>query len=92
MIYVDPDTDAGTVVRITRAPKGTKPEWDDFYDDITEGWIKFLQRKVHATKPIRHQSIPNGHKVVGSWCSPPTDCPSMPTPSLRSAGMCGGTR
>ena len=38
------DTSAGTVVRITRAPKGTKPEWDDFYDDITEGWIAFLQQ------------------------------------------------
>ncbi|MBJ8344135.1 SRPBCC domain-containing protein [Antrihabitans sp. YC2-6] len=35
-------SDAGTVVRITRAPKGTTPEWDDWYDDITEGWTSFL--------------------------------------------------
>ena len=38
------DTSAGTVVRITRPPKGTNPEWDDFYDDITEGWTTFLEQ------------------------------------------------
>jgi hypothetical protein len=38
------DTSAGTVVRITRPAKGIKPEWDEFYDDITEGWIAFLEQ------------------------------------------------
>ncbi|MDF5756490.1 SRPBCC domain-containing protein [Spongiactinospora sp. TRM90649] len=34
--------EGGTLVRITRAPRGTHPEWDAYYDDITEGWTAFL--------------------------------------------------
>jgi hypothetical protein len=34
----------GTVVRLTRAPIGTFPEWDAYYDDITEGWYTFLHQ------------------------------------------------
>lgn len=33
-----------TVLRITRAPLGANPEWDDFYDDITEGWRSFAEQ------------------------------------------------
>ncbi|SDC78218.1 SRPBCC family protein [Rhodococcus tukisamuensis] len=36
--------DGTTTVRITRAPKGGNPEWDDWYEDITEGWATFLQQ------------------------------------------------
>lgn len=32
-----------TIVRITRAPRGTNPDHDDYYEDITEGWTTFLQ-------------------------------------------------
>lgn len=35
--------DGGTVVRITRAPLGSNPEWDAYYDDINEGWTMFLR-------------------------------------------------
>jgi hypothetical protein len=35
--------DGGTVVRITRAPIGSNPEWDAYYDDINEGWTTFLR-------------------------------------------------
>lgn len=38
----------GTRVVLTRAPKGTSPEWDDYYDDITEGWITFLHQLKFA--------------------------------------------
>ncbi|TQF74095.1 SRPBCC domain-containing protein [Rhodococcus spelaei] len=34
----------GAVVRIVRAAKGSNPEWDDWYDDVTEGWTSFLQQ------------------------------------------------
>jgi hypothetical protein len=34
----------GTLVRITRAPLGDNPEWDAYYDEITEGWATFLQQ------------------------------------------------
>jgi hypothetical protein len=33
-----------TLVRMVRAPRGTNPEWDDFYDDISEGWTTFLHQ------------------------------------------------
>lgn len=34
--------DGGVRVRITRAPRGADPDWDAYYDDITEGWRTFL--------------------------------------------------
>jgi hypothetical protein len=39
-------TDLGdrTRVRLTRAPRGSNPEWAAYYDDITEGWITFVQQ------------------------------------------------
>ncbi|ANZ39529.1 hypothetical protein BBK82_29260 [Lentzea guizhouensis] len=40
--------DGGTRVVCTRAPKGTTPEWDEYYDDITEGWITFLHQLKFA--------------------------------------------
>lgn len=33
-----------TVVRLTRAPHGDDPEWDAYYDDVTEGWKVFLEQ------------------------------------------------
>lgn len=35
---------SGTQVRITRAAIGGDPEWDQYYDDITEGWTSFLHQ------------------------------------------------
>ncbi|MFE3292174.1 SRPBCC domain-containing protein [Rhodococcus sp. NPDC059234] len=40
---VVPDSE-GTVVRIVRSAKGSNPEWDDWYEDVTEGWTTFLQQ------------------------------------------------
>jgi hypothetical protein len=40
----------GTIVRITRAPYGNDPEWDVYYDDITEGWWTFLQQLRFAVE------------------------------------------
>lgn len=42
-----PDT---TIVRITQAPKGSDPDWVDYYDDITEGWWTFLQQLRFAVE------------------------------------------
>lgn len=33
-----------THVRLTRAPRGSNPEWEAYYDDITEGWTTFLHQ------------------------------------------------
>ena len=40
----------GTLVRITRAPHGSDPEWDDYYEDINEGWWTFLQQLRFAVE------------------------------------------
>ncbi|WBQ03732.1 SRPBCC family protein [Kribbella sp. CA-293567] len=36
--------EGGSKVTLTRAPHGDDPEWDAYYDDITEGWITFVQQ------------------------------------------------
>ncbi len=33
-----------TLVRITRAPRGTDPKWDAWYEDITTGWTAFIHQ------------------------------------------------
>ncbi|GAA3445659.1 SRPBCC family protein [Planomonospora venezuelensis] len=33
-----------TRLRLTRAPRGGDPEWDAYYDDISEGWITFVHQ------------------------------------------------
>jgi hypothetical protein len=47
-----------TVVRITRGPRGTDPDWDAMYDDITQGWVSFLAQlrfvvEAHDDAPRR---------------------------------------
>jgi uncharacterized protein YndB with AHSA1/START domain len=37
-----------TVVTLTRAPHGSDPEWEAYYDDITEGWTTFLHQLKFA--------------------------------------------
>lgn len=36
--------EGGTRIRLTRAPHGADPNWEQYYDDITEGWITFLHQ------------------------------------------------
>ncbi len=36
--------DGGTLLRMLRAPKGTNPEWDAYYEDVNEGWTTFMQQ------------------------------------------------
>jgi hypothetical protein len=33
-----------TLLRLVRAPKGSNPDWDAYYDDINEGWTTFLHQ------------------------------------------------
>ena len=33
-----------TLVRMVRAPRGTNPEWDAYYEDVNEGWTTFPQQ------------------------------------------------
>jgi len=43
VFQVEPDG-AGAKVTLTRAPLGANPDWDAYYDDITEGWTTFLHQ------------------------------------------------
>lgn len=43
-------SDTSTIVRITQAPRGSDPDWVDYYDDITEGWWTFLQQLRFAVE------------------------------------------
>ncbi|MDX8035461.1 SRPBCC domain-containing protein [Lentzea sp. BCCO 10_0856] len=52
----------GTRVVLTRAPKGTSPEWDDYYDDITEGWITFMHQLKFA-----HEFHPGAARRTVFW-------------------------
>ncbi|SDF33835.1 hypothetical protein SAMN05216553_101155 [Lentzea fradiae] len=54
----------GTRVVLTRAPKGASPEWDDYYDEITEGWITFLHQLKFA-----HEHHPGQQRRTLFWPS-----------------------
>ncbi|ADB30841.1 hypothetical protein Kfla_1746 [Kribbella flavida DSM 17836] len=48
--FVVEPADGGTRVTLTRAAFGEDPEWDAYYDDVTEGWITFLQQLRFAVE------------------------------------------
>ena len=68
VIRLEPDGD-GTRVTLTRAPRGVNPEWDAYYDDITEGWTTFLNQLRFAVE--RKPGVPrrtvflNSHNKSG---------------------------
>lgn len=49
------DVDGGTLVRLTRAPKGNNPQWDEYYEDINEGWTTFVNQLRFALEHHRHE-------------------------------------
>jgi uncharacterized protein YndB with AHSA1/START domain len=68
VIRLEPDGDR-TRVTLTRPPKGVNPDWDAYYDEITEGWITFLQQLRFAVE--RKPGVPrrtvflNSHNKSG---------------------------
>jgi hypothetical protein len=44
---IEPDGE-GSRITLTRAPLGANPDWDAYYDDITEGWTTFLHQLKYA--------------------------------------------
>ena len=55
LFELHPDGD-GTRVVLTRAAHSDDPEWDAYYDDVTEGWITFLHQLRFALE--RHPGEP----------------------------------
>jgi hypothetical protein len=57
-VFVVEPVEGGSRVTLTRAPLGANPEWDAYYDDVTEGWITFLHQlrfyvERHGSDPRR---------------------------------------
>ncbi|MEU4393624.1 hypothetical protein [Kribbella sp. NPDC023855] len=46
--------EGGSRITLTRAPHADDSEWEAYYDDITEGWITFIQQLRFALE--RHPS------------------------------------
>ncbi|TCO26492.1 hypothetical protein EV652_107384 [Kribbella steppae] len=56
--FVVEAVEGGSRITLTRAPYGANPEWDAYYDDVTEGWITFLHQlrfamELHPGEPRR---------------------------------------
>ncbi|MFB6719323.1 SRPBCC domain-containing protein [Kribbella sp. NPDC056345] len=55
-VFAVEPVEGGSRITLTRAPKGTNPDWDQYYDDVTEGWITFLHQLQFALE--RHPGEP----------------------------------
>jgi uncharacterized protein YndB with AHSA1/START domain len=42
--------EGGSRITLTRAPRGADPDWDAYYDDVTEGWTTFLHQLRFAVE------------------------------------------
>jgi uncharacterized protein YndB with AHSA1/START domain len=56
--FVVEPVEGGSRVTLTRAAYGDNPEWDAYYQDITEGWITFIHQlrfalEHHPSEPRR---------------------------------------
>lgn len=77
------EVDGGVRVRITRAARGANPEWDAYYDDITEGWRTFLHQLKWALE--RH---PGQTRVTHFTAGTPRE-PGSIVERLGLAGIAG---
>jgi uncharacterized protein YndB with AHSA1/START domain len=48
--FVVEPVEGGSRITLTRAAYGDNPEWDAYYDDVTEGWITFLHQLRFAVE------------------------------------------
>lgn len=74
------EVDGGVRVRITRAPRGANPDWDAYYDDITEGWTTFLFQLKWALERHAGQTRVT-HFTAGT--------PREPGPIVARLGLAG---
>lgn len=84
VIRVEP-TAGGSRVTLTRAPHGTDPEWDAYYDDVTEGWTTFLHQLRFALE--RHPD--DARRTVflaGVGATSPVDALGLAEVATRPAG------
>ncbi|MFG1624850.1 SRPBCC domain-containing protein [Kribbella sp. NPDC049227] len=46
--FVVEPVEGGSRITLTRSPRGANPDWEAYYDDITEGWTTFLNQLKFA--------------------------------------------
>lgn len=81
--------EGGTRITLTRAPHGDDPEWDAYYDDVTEGWITFVHQLKFALE--RHPGEPR-RTLFYSGTGDPIDELGLTGPAAGSpykADLCG---
>jgi len=71
--------EGGSKLTLTRAPHGDDPEWDAYYDDITEGWTTFMNQLRFSLE--RHPGEPRRtlfYSGAGDRSSSPADQLGIP--------------
>ncbi|MDX3004503.1 SRPBCC domain-containing protein [Kribbella solani] len=66
-VFAVEPVEGGARITLTRAPLGADPDWDAYYDDVTEGWITFLHQLRFAVE--RHPDEPR-HTLFYSGTAP----------------------
>lgn len=83
--------DGRTLVRLVRAPRGANPDWDAFYDDISEGWTTFLHQLQFALE--RHRGATRRTVFLSSEAPVALESlglPQDPTPGDRYTATVAG--
>ncbi|HET6293122.1 MAG TPA: SRPBCC domain-containing protein [Kribbella sp.] len=84
--FVVEPADGGSKITLTRAPHGDDPEWDAYYDDITEGWTTFIQQLRFA---LEHHPDEPRRTLFYSGAG---DRSTGPAEQLGLAGLAEGTQ
>ncbi|GAA1701154.1 hypothetical protein GCM10009745_55340 [Kribbella yunnanensis] len=88
--FVVEPVEGGSRITLTRAPKGANPDWDAYYDDVTEGWITFLHQLRFAVE--RHPGEPrrtlfySGNGTINpiTELGIPTDVLALPDATVKA--------
>ena len=65
--FVVEPVEGGSRITLTRAPHGANPEWEAYYDDVTEGWTTFLNQLRFA---VEHHPGDARHTLFYSGTGP----------------------
>jgi hypothetical protein len=81
--FVVEPVQGGARITLTRAPLGANPDWDAYYDDVTEGWIAFLNQLRFA---VEHHLDQSRHTLFYSGTNGPS-----PLAELGLSGLTAGS-
>ncbi|ONI75592.1 hypothetical protein BWI15_07045 [Kribbella sp. ALI-6-A] len=79
--------EGGARITLTRAPHGDDPDWEAYYDDITEGWTTFLQQLRFALE--HHPDEPRRTLFYSGTGSDQFKLPDLPVGSPYEMDLLG---